>query len=699
MDPQELDRTAARAGIKLKYTDAWGQEKTLGAETKQQLLAAMAGLAKDNDRNGPLPPVWVLRGTDSPRLTLAKAVNGHWTLIEEAGRRHQGQVKGSALTLPSGLPDGYHQLVLIQEGQQWECQLIRAPGRCYEPPEVAAGGKLWGCCIQLYTLRSERNWGIGDFGDLALLIEGTGKHQGAFVGLNPIHALYPALPQWASPYSPSSRHWLNVIYIDVGAVDDFVQSQQAQRWWSMPETKSRLAELRQSALVDYPGVMAFKLTALNHAWNQFRQRTDDCSQVAAFRAFVQAGGEKLRLQALFDALHEYLNDRQEETLERWQQWPSAYQDPDGEAVNDFCRRYPERIAFYQWLQWLASRQFDACFRLSRRLDMPIGIYRDLAVGVGEGGVETWSDRELYCLTASVGAPPDRLGPQGQNWGLPPQDPNVLIKRAYGPFIDMLRANMRHCGALRIDHVMSLLRLWWIPGHRDAGQGAYVEYPLQDLLGVLALESQRQRCMVIGEDLGTVPPEITGQLQEAGIYSYKVLFFERDKDGCFHTPDSYLLQAMATLTTHDLATLRGFWLSEDLKLGQRLGLYPSEETFPSLLNDRRQDIQALLDQLIGSRCLDADAGMRADELDWSPELNLALHRYIALSRSTLLGLQPEDWLEMSQPVNVPGTTDEYPNWRRKLSRKIEEIFADEQVAKLLTAVNHCRQQAADNARKR
>ncbi|HAK34790.1 MAG TPA: 4-alpha-glucanotransferase, partial [Pantoea sp.] len=315
--------------------------------------------------------------------------------------------------------------------------------------------------------------------------------------------------------------------------------------------------------------------------------------------------------------------------------------------------------------------------------------RDLAVGVAEGSAETWHDPELYRLEASVGAPPDRLGPLGQNWGLPPMDPHVMRARGYQPFIDMLRANMRDCGALRIDHVMALLRLWWVPKGETADKGAYVSYPVHDLLGILALESQRHRCMVIGEDLGTVPPEIVGLLRASGVFSWKVMWFEQQRDGSYRLPGDYPRQSIASASTHDLPTLTGFWNAGDFALGEKLKLYPGKEVLQSLHEQRAKQKQALLDALHQSGAMPARSARQADKLAMTPALNLAMHKFLAATGSALLGLQPEDWIGMTTPVNVPGTVDQYPNWRRKLAQPLEAIFTDKAVTKLLKAVSQTR----------
>ncbi|MCA4823522.1 MAG: 4-alpha-glucanotransferase [Serratia rubidaea] len=689
MDRNSIDRAAAQAGIMADYVNAHGQQQAITPESKRALLAAMNSKAASAGE-APLPPVKVFFQRQPIVLPLAGSGEYGWELIREDGVRLQGRAgAGKTFTLPAGeLPLGYHQLRLTQQQQSWQCRLIIAPRRCYEPDALLTGKKLWGACVQLYTLRSDSNWGIGDFGDLRRMVTEVGERGGAFVGLNPIHALYPADPNSASPYSPSSRRWLNVVYIDVNAVEDFQLSAAAQRWWRQAATRKQLAAARDSEWVDYAAVTALKLTALRLAFSQFQTRAADDPQRQALRLFVAEGGDSLYQQAVFDALHAHLC-AQDPTLWGWPVWPSAYRQSNGEATAAFCRDNQEEVAFYLWLQWLAAAQFADCFACCRQQQMPIGLYRDLAVGVAQGGAETWCDRELYCLQASVGAPPDILGPLGQNWGLPPMDPHVMAARGYQPFIDLLRANMADCGALRIDHVMALLRLWWIPAGATADQGAYVKYPLDDLLAVLALESQRQRCMVIGEDLGTVPVEIVGKLRDSGVYSYKVLYFERDDENRFRAPQAYPVQAMATVTTHDLPTLRGYWQGDDLRLGASLGLYPDAGVLAGLYADRERAKQGLLDGLHHYGCVPQKVGGKAARLAMSPLLNRGLQRYVADSASALLGLQPEDWLDMAAPVNVPGTSTEYPNWRRKLSQTLETMFADRRIALLLKDVDRRR----------
>ena len=681
METKRLDNAALAAGISPSYINAHGKPQSIGAETKRRLLDAMhktTTVAKAAVI--PVPVVKVFTAGKKMPLPVQGQGEFQWLLTTEQGQEHKGHVAGGkALNLPAKLPEGYHILTLSQGEARFECRVIVAPKRCYEPQALLDGKKLWGACVQLYTLRSDDNWGIGDFGDLKKMLAEVGKRGGAFIGLNPIHALYPANPESASPYSPSSRRWLNVIYIDVNALDDFKNSKEAQAWWKLDTTKQMLKKAREAEWVDYAAVTSLKMAALRLAWTGFAKRDDD--QMAAFRQFVSQEGESLYWQAAFDAIHAY-QVKEDEMRWGWPVWPEAYQSVDSPEVKAFCQKHADEVDFFLWQQWLAYSQFAACWQESQGYTMPIGLYRDLAVGVAEGGAETWCDRELYCLKASVGAPPDILGPLGQNWGLPPMDPHVMAARGYQPFIDLLRANMQNCGALRIDHVMSVLRLWWIPYGETADHGAYVQYPVDDLLSLLALESKRHNCMVIGEDLGTVPVEIVSKLRESGVYSYKVLYFESDHEKTFRAPKAYPEQSMAVATTHDLPTLRGYWESGDLTLGKTLGLYPDEVVLRGLYQDRELAKQGLLDALHKHGCLPKRAGHKASQMTMTATLNRGMQRYIADSNSALLGLQPEDWLGMAEPVNIPGTSYQYKNWRRKLSTSLEKMFADDGVNKLI-----------------
>lgn len=689
MDYQSIIQAAQRAGIADSFTAIDGIERFTSLETKQRLLQAMNGLSSI-DNPPPLPAAKVFRLGEFYHFKFSPLQTASWTLKSESGIEYSGILSSEGLlALPSELPTGYHQLTLHSDSNSWQSRIIIAPPRCFEPDSLLSGHKLWGTCIQLYTLRSAQNWGIGDFSDLYQMIGEIAARGGAFVGINPIHALYPANPESASPYSPSSRQWLNIIYIDVAAVIEFQESPEAQQWWQSALIQQQIRHARIAEWVDYSSVSFLKIQALRLAFNYFQQQDAGHARQQDFQRFIQQSGESLRQHATFDALHMALNIGHENNW-GWPVWPKEYQDSNSEQVRLFAEQNSTEILFCSWLQWLAHQQLERCYQVSQTQAMPIGLYRDLAVGVSEGSAATWLDRQLYCVGASIGAPPDPLGPLGQNWGLPPMDPLIMQARGYQPFIELLRANMSCCGALRIDHVMALLRLWWIPYGESSDRGAYVHYPVDDLLGILALESQRHHCMIIGEDLGTVPLEIIDKLRNSGVYSYRVLYFQHDDNKQFAHPHLYPVQAMATVNTHDLPTLRAFWMGSDLTLGSDLGLYPDRYKLNALYHERNASKQGLLDTL-------RQCGYEFNEdeqvtltVPISDELSSAIQQYMASSHSALLGLQLEDWQGIVLPVNIPGTSNQYANWRRKLTKSVSEMFNDKNINLLLEAINHKRQ---------
>ncbi|ALV90722.1 MULTISPECIES: 4-alpha-glucanotransferase [Pantoea] len=681
MTLSKLDQDALAAGIAVEFINAKGEPESISDVTKRALLAVMDTPV---GKVPPLPPVQVFTPRAKRQLTPQGKGEFSWQLQSEQGKTFSGTLQGGeALALPPRLPQGYHSFTLRQGRKQWQTRIIIAPRRCYLPEPLQQGEKRWGALVQLYTLRSDSNWGIGDFGDLQQMLEQVAANGGDFVGLNPLHALYPAQPDHASPYSPTSRRWLNVLYIDVNQVAAFAQSEEAQRWWELAKTRTVLKQARATDWVDYSAVAALKIAALRFAWQSWKPDAD-------FQQFVAEGGDALRYQAAFDGI---LAERAASHPDEWgwEKWPEGWRHAHQPEVQQWCADHEDEIQFWSWLQWLAQQQFAACWQRSQQLGMAVGLYRDLAVGVAQHSAETWLDPQLYKLGASVGAPPDRLGPLGQNWALPPLDPHVMRARGYQPFIDLLRANMRDCGALRIDHVMALLRLWWIPYGEGADKGAYVSYPVDELMAILALESQRHGCMVIGEDLGTVPPMIVRMLRSHGIFSWKVLFFEQERDGRYRPPSAYPRQSIASASTHDLPTLSGFWQAGDLTLGEKLGMYRGS-VLQSLQQQRVTQKQALLDALQQAGALSAQGTELANEQSLTPALNLAMHRFLAQTGSALLGLQPEDWLGMTSPVNVPGTVNEYPNWRRKLSITLEEMFDDKAVQQVMKAVTVGRKEA-------
>ncbi len=559
--------------------------------------------------------------------------------------------------------------------------------RCFQPPLLANGARCWGLTVQLYALRSKDNWGIGDFGDLRTLLRLTVLAGGSFVGVNPLHALFPARPQEASPYGASSRHFLNVLYIAVPRVADFGDSDAAQRLVSSPSFAARLAAVRDAPAVNYLAVAALKLAVLRLLFQEFRLRHLErgSARAQSFRLFVDEGGEPLRLHALFDAL-----DASFASADRgagWLSWPEPYRDPASPAVRAFAEANEERVQFHQYLQWLAQEQLDGAQALARDLGMPVGVYGDFAVGVSAAGSETWSDQRTYRLGAGIGAPPDPLALKGQDWGIPPQDPEALIEAGFEPFSALIRNNTRHYGALRLDHIMALFRQWWVPRGLEASEGGYVHYPLPAMLSALARESQRHSCLVVGEDLGTVPDEMRRAMPQYGIFHYKVMLFEKEHDGQFLAPEDFVRDALATASTHDLPPLRSWWEGSDIVLRDRLGLYPDTAARDRVANERQRDREALLRALWIQGL--APESPRDATGPFTAELARRIHEYLAQGRAALVGLQLEDLILMSEPVNVPGTSSEYANWQRKITLGLEDIFLRHDVRECLRAVSRAR----------
>ena len=719
-----LDQLARRRGLGEAYHDYRGEWRPFSAATKTAILAAMgcevtdAGAIErelaelDEERwRSLLPPVSVVRPGRTavvvalPADALAEPVE--WLLVmadgtEIAGRVPAGELgeverrelDGHWLTrriliLPEGLSAGHHTLRVRCAVREGECALVSAPSRCHEPEALAGGRRHWGVAVQLYTLRSPDNWGMGDFADLCTVVRRCAEQGAGFIGLNPLHALFPSNPGHYSPYSPSSRHFLNVLYVAVPEVPEYAGCAAARARVEAPEFQQELVRLRATDYVDYQGVARAKLPVLQLLYDHFRATAiaRDTDRARAFRAYQRERGEPLRRQALHDAIDAYLRPKDPDRYWGWPAWPEELRDPAGAGAREFEASHCDEFEFHAWMQWIADDQLASAQRLALELGMPIGLYGDYAVGVNPSGAETWSDQRVYRMGAGVGAPPDPLALKGQDWGIPPQDPHALVVERYRPFRDLIAANMRHFGALRLDHVMALCRQWWVPVGLGATEGGYVYYPLDDLMAVLALESALHRCLVVGEDLGTVPDEMRHAMAEFAVYSYKVLLFEKHGDGRFRRPEEYVRRAIATVTTHDLPTLRGYWEGRDLELRDRLQLFPGEEIRRYVYDERVRD-RAQLAAALDAVGLHAATGA-ADGAGFSELLAHAVQLYLAKSAAGLVVLQFEDLIGMTDPVNVPGTSHEHANWQRKVTADIEDALGRESTLRLFADVRRAR----------
>jgi 4-alpha-glucanotransferase len=726
VDNALIERLAELRGIGDGYHNYRGELQHFSLQTKAGILGAM-GCAVDDDSalaaeiahieaarwRKFLPAVATARtariGFDIN--VTAREFGGMivWRVLLEDGSRldgsvssadcaevWRGEVAGSWITrrrfeLAVDMPPGYHAFeAKMAGGAPDHCCLIVSPPKCFEPAALAEGRRLWGVAVQLYTVRSHVNWGIGDFRDLEILIRWMASCGAGFIGVNPLHALAPADPAQSSPYSASSRYFLNVLYISVPAVPEFEECLAARARMADPEFARRLHGLRAQPLVDYRGVADLKFEILALLYQDFRDKhlAAHSERARDFLDFVARRGLALQLHARFDALDRHFRAAHG-AASGWMSWPQEYRDVNGNAAARFAAEHPAKVEFYAYLQWLAHEQLVQAQALTRELGMPIGLYGDYAVGANPSGSETWVDQASYCLGAEIGAPPDPLALKGQGWGIPPPDPAVLRAQPLHGFVQLIRDNMRYYGALRLDHVMSLYRLWWVPAGCAATAGAYVHYPLHQLLSVLSLESTRSSCLVVGEDLGVVPDEMRRAMPEYGLYHYKVLLFEKIAER-FRRPDEFLRHALAAATTHDLPTLHSYWEARDIELRRRLNLYPSAQIESDIVRERDQDREMLLMALRQQGLNPAHPSAPLEP--YTEELGHALHLYLARSSSALVALQIEDLLGMIDPVNVPGTFAEYPNWQRKLTASIEDMAARSDLKSRLTEINRARLQA-------
>jgi 4-alpha-glucanotransferase len=541
-------------------------------------------------------------------------------------------------------------------------------------PEWLKDGRCWGASCQLYGLRSARNAGIGDFEDLARYAEIAAAAGADFVGVNPLHALFLAAPERCSPFFPSSREFLNPLYI---ALDRAPGAEILGDALEAPE------EFRATELVDYRRVGPFKRQALERLFRIFETR-DESPDSDDFARFCVERGRALYMHALYEALSEAMVQRGNGAT--WHGWPDEFRHPGADSVRAFGEEQAQLVTFHSWLQWLADRQLGEAQARARAAGMRIGLYLDLAVGVAPDGSDTWSDRELTVPSARIGAPPDYFNAAGQDWGLAPLSPAGLSARNFEPYRDAIDTVLRHAGALRIDHAMSLYRLFWIAEGFDAAEGVYVRYPFHRMLETLGAVSQSRRVIVIGEDLGVVPPGFREVMRAVEMQCYRVFFFEK-RDDFFISPEDYPREALACITTHDLHTLAGWWSGHDLEVRRDIGMIGPGELLAQQ-TERAHERRRVLGLLSDHRLLpDELLPVLRAEADPPPELPravaVALYGLVAASPARLFTVPAEDLTGAVEQVNIPGTMDEHPNWRRKLTVDLEEL-PDHPLFRALTA---------------
>ncbi len=553
-------------------------------------------------------------------------------------------------------------------------------------PEVMAEHRHWGIACQLYALRSSRNLGIGDFEDLAQLAILAGRQGAAFVGVNPLHALFLAEPSRFSPYSPSTRRFLNPFYI---AVDHLQGGPEAIA--VLRQRSPELFDTSEADLVDYVGVGRLKRVLFDAV---FEQRKTDLEDEQAFQRFVEKGGEALAGFALFEAISEHQVAAGGHA--GWHHWPESLKDRKSSEVARFAEEKRDRVLFHLWLQFEAEEQLASAQARAKAAGMAIGLYLDLAVGVTPDGAETWADPALTVNAARVGSPPDMFNSQGQDWGLAPLSPKALAERDHKPLFEAFMALTRHAGAVRIDHAMGLARLWWIPNEARSAGGGYVRYHFGAMIDAVAKAAGENRCLVIGEDLGTVPPGFREVMAEANVFSYRVLYFERHQDGSFIAPEAYPRLSLACISTHDLATLAGWWTKSDVSLRFEAGTQDEAATRRDS-QSREEEKRVLLQALDRSGLLPGEfeavvRGQAAMPEELSPDLAAAIHRHLAKSAAMLFAVQLDDMVGATRQANLPGTTDQYPNWRIKTPVSLDDLGDDARFLKLAAAMREERPKA-------
>lgn len=641
-DLSDLTALAAMYGVATRYENSEQREVVVDADVVVAVLAQFGVDASTPETiRRELATVRETRErTLLPATLVIRAGTGHDAGGPAVVRLEDGTRREIDRFIPADLPLGWHRVVTADQ----DVVLAVVPDRLPDVPPA------WGWMLQLYALHSDESWGAGDYGDLAVMARRSAEELGAGVLLvNPVQAISPTHPVERSPYSPSSRRFANPLYLRVTATKAFAEADD--------DTREQILALKPDAnpeLIDYDTVWSAKLAALELLWPQETGEPDP-----ALHGF-----------ATFSALAEkYGAD--------WREWPEPLRDPTSEDVAAARDELADRIAFHGWLQHLCREQLDAARQAAKDAGMAVGIVHDLPVGVHPGGADTWALGDAFAPRVTVGAPPDAFSQQGQDWNLPPWRPDRLAELGYAPFRDVLRGVLQYADGVRIDHVAGLWRLWWIPPGEPPSRGTYVHYDGEAMMGVLALEAQRAGAVVVGEDLGTVEPEVTETMHERGVLSSAVLWFQRDYDTPGHPfvpPAKWDPESMASITTHDLPTVAGWLAGEHVRVRAELGLLDgqAEREYESAEEERRALTNFLQQQGI------SDDDMVA-----------ALHTLLASAASRLLLTAPADVVGERRQPNLPGTIDQYPNWRLPLPVTVDEFFADPGVRRLVATLRAAR----------
>jgi 4-alpha-glucanotransferase len=708
---------ASRAGFEVEWQDAHHTTQHVPETTLAVLLERMglpcgnatqirqSTAALEAELSGrKLPPLMTAEVGRGIALHVAAIKSGiHYRIELESGSIIDGRFtapKGEEALLAPIDEAGYHTLVINDQ----RVTLAVAPPRCYTVADAwrtlhndddtgdnRPTPPLWGIAAQLYGLRRTGDGGIGDYSALAQIAVGSAKRGAHALAVSPTHAMFSAEPERFSPYSPSSRLWLNVTHIDPAAVfgadaaHAALEAAQAGDAWS---------KLERLPLIDWPNAVVLKLKVLRTLYEHFctHERAQHTPRALEFHGFCERAGRALEDHARFEAL-QAAQLSQEGGNGHWRNWPEALRDPRSPEVEAFAEANRHEVDFHLFLQWLAAKGLSHAQHAARDAGMAVGLIADLAVGCDSAGSHAWSYRDDMLQGVSVGAPPDLFNQAGQAWGLTTFSPRAMRTQGFSAFIDMLRAAFAHAGGIRIDHILGLRRLWLVPEGESARNGAYLRYPLEDLLRLIALESWRHRAIVIGEDLGTVPPGFRERLEEHGIAGIRVLWFEGAHDGKgFKPPSAWDHNAVGTTTTHDLPTVAGWWRGSDItwrnRIGQTMARADGRDPEEAAQEVRAQDRAELWRAF-------QQAGVAAPDVAAPPPDRAPVDEALAFVAATpgpLVTFPLEDLLAQVEQPNLPGSIDEHPNWRRRVSVPIDELFEDDTFCDRLLAVDRARRAA-------
>jgi 4-alpha-glucanotransferase len=709
---QRIAVLARAAGLQIDWTDAFGHPKTVTWAVLSRILNAMdlphdtAELAERSlqrlGRQGTVPEAPAGIEPDLPPLITAEVdlridlprlgwlYGRTYRVVLDNGGVIEGVLSDDTSQPPAAAAIaqyGYHSMTV----DGCSTTLAVAPRHCFSVqdavhaglPESGPDGR-WGLALQLYGLRRPGDGGIGDFTALATLVRAAAGYGASAVTISPVHAMFSDDALRYSPYGPSSRLFLNAMHIDPAAVLG-----QAMLDRVIADAEPVMAvlhtALEQSPLIDWPRAAAHRLDLLRRLFALFDVNAEP-EQRASLAAFRREGGIALEHHARYEALNAWLRQRDPEIRSDWRTWPEAYRRAVTPEVEAFAAEHSAEIDFHVFLQWQAARGLEAAQQAAREAGMAIGLISDLAVGAESGGSQAWSHQGEIISGLSIGAPPDLLNTRGQNWGLGAFSPFVMRERGYRGYIDMLRACFAYAGGVRIDHVLGLARLWLVPEGRDASEGAYLTYPTQDILRLIALESWRYRAIVIGEDLGTVPAGFDTQLAHSGLLGIRVLWFETFYGG-FKPPSQWSANAIAVSTTHDLPTIAGWWSGRDIDWQIQLGLLPEGVDGEQQYAQRAQVRGELWQALREAGCVGEGQEMPASTAEDAP-IEAIIH-FLAMTPAPLMILPLEDALGLADAPNLPGTTEIHPNWRRRMPRMVGDLLSDPDCARRLGLLGRLR----------